>query len=300
MKNENKLVVVNKKKFFLKRVSFWIYFFVIANLLMFFAFTQDFFVQRYYSQAQTNFKSNNENYKTEYALITSQINKLDKTLNAKNADDCNNIANLSELKTLPTGTAVEINKLKSIIKVKEINRSLTEYYSYLEKTNNNFLQFNLYNQDLNKLIPFSSKFVNICINYDRLMTNNYYSNTDDFLMSRLVNQVNEIELKDINSNKYFSDIKDSIQTFKSKNYVITELFGASKTNLQKSTTKLEFATDVVNIVNSVQEFEKLVSYYQVVTVDNDNQLIKIKDDLVSSAVKVNNQNIVDSILKISF
>lgn len=300
MQKDSRLVVIDKKKFFLKRMSFWIYFFVIANFLMFFAFTQDFYVQNYYASSQKNFKLNNENYKKEYDTVSSQIMLLDKTLNYKNTDDCDNINNLKKIKTLPAASNFNIEKLNSVVKVKEINNKLQEYYAYLDKTNNKFSLINDYNRDLNKIIPFSENLTNICINYDRLMLNKNYSVSNDFLVGRLISQIDDIKLDDLNSDSYFGNIVKSLNKFKAKKYSVDSMFGYKLSNLEKNDNKQEFAVIVNELIDNVQDFKQLVSIYQTVTIDNDNQLTKIKDELVASVNKVNNQNMLDNILKISF
>jgi hypothetical protein len=300
MQKDQKLVIIDKKKFFLKRMSFWIYFFIVANFLMFFAFTQDFYVQRFYASSQKNFKSNNESYKKEYDNVSSQISLLDKTLSSRNLDDCDNINNLKKVKTLPTVSNFAIDRLSSIIKIKEINKTLQDYYSYLDKTNGKFSQINDYNQDLKKIIPYSQNLTNICINYDRLMLSKTYSVSDDFLINRLITQVNELDIPELKSDIYFNNITKSLMKLKETKYSTYTMFASNLTFLEKNNNKQEFADAINQLVDNVQDFKQLVSIYQVVIIDNDNQLTKIKEELVASATKVNNQNLLDNILKISF
>jgi hypothetical protein len=300
MQKDQKLQMVNIKPIFFKRMSFWIYLFVIANILMFFAFTQDFYVQKFYSSTQKNFKSNNENYKKEYDKISSEIALLDKTLSYRNADDCDNINNLKKIKTFPNASTFKVEKLNSIIKVKEIKKTLEDYYEYLDKTNSRIGKISEFNRDLNVLIPFSQNLTNICINYDRLELSAKYSVSDDFLVTRLISQINELELDKMNSDNYFSNISKSIIKFKSKNYSSSTMFDYKLSNIEKIENKSDFAKDIDDIVNNVQDFKQLVGIYQVVIVDNDNELSKIKDRIVASVNTVNNQNLLDNILKISF
>jgi hypothetical protein len=300
MQKDKKLQTIDVKPIFFKRMSFWIYLFVIANILMFFAFTQDFYVQRFYASTQKNFKTNNENYKKEYDKISSEIAVLDKTLSYRNADDCDNINNLKKIKTFPNASTFNVEKLNTIIKVKEIKNTLTDYYSYLDKTNGRISTISEYNRELNVLIPFSQNLTNICINYDRLQLSSKYSITDDFLVTRLIAQINELELDKMNSDNYFSNISKSINKFKSKNYSAATLFDSKLSNIEKIENKAEFAKDIEEIINSVQDFKQLIGIYQVVIVDNDNELSKIKDRIVASVNTVNNQNLLDNILKISF
>jgi hypothetical protein len=300
MQKDQKLVIIDKKKFFLKRMSFWIYFFIIANFLMFFAFTQDFYVQRFYASSQKNFKSNNESYKKEYDNISAQINLLDKTLSTRNADDCDNINNLKKVKSFPTASNFAIDRLSSLIKIKEINKTLQDYYTYLDKTNGKFAQINEYNQDLKKLIPYSQNLTNICINYDRLMLTKTYSVSDDFLINRLITQVNELDVPELKSDLYFNNISKSLKKLKETKYSTDTMFASNLTYLEKNNNKQEFADAINQLVDNVQDFKQLVSIYQVVIIDNDNQLTRIKEELVASATKVNNQNLLDNILKISF
>jgi hypothetical protein len=300
MQKDQKLQMVNIKPKFYKRMSFWIYLFVIANILMFFAFTQDFYVQKFYSSTQKNFKSNNENYKKEYDKISSEIALLDKTLSYRNADDCDNINNLKKIKTFPNASIFKVEKLNSIIKVKEIKKTLEDYYDYLDKTNSRIGKITEFNEDLSTLIPFSQNLTNICINYDRLLLSTKYSTNDDFLVSRLISQINDLELDKLNSDNYFSNISKSIIKFKSKNYSSSIMFDYKLSNIEKIENKSAFAKDINDIVNNVQDFKQLVGIYQVVIVDNDNELSKIKDRIIASVNTVNNQNLLDNILKISF
>jgi hypothetical protein len=268
MNKATELQVIYKRVFF-KRLSFWLFILVVINLFVFFAFTQNFYLQKYYAFSLENINLNQMKLFESSKSITAEVNKVNKIATLTYEEDCsyieklNSIGEFNEIKTLET------QKLNLLVKVKQLSTILNSYYSEIEKVNNNILVYNSEVQDYNTFKLANKNLVNICYNYYNLITYPYYVPNDYNIMTKIQTQLNSIESNKSSTNAYLQSVFKSINQFKSKNFVLEERLAAKSSYDSKSQTKTEFIAAVKKIILSLLDTKLLVTSLSTIVFNGD-------------------------------
>jgi hypothetical protein len=292
---KNKELKVVKKVIFLKRVSFWIFFLVIVNLFIFFAFTQNYYYQNYFMEVVKNVKLNKTNFSKNKEINNKVLEYVENASIGKVFDECLTLENFYKIKIPETPKKIEITKLNSLFKVKNYYQLLNNYYEKLEDTNSKSLNTTIFLSELNEFKVNSTDLVNICINYYSLSLNKEYLQTDELYINRIIKQINNLKIDKIKAYPYLIKSVDLIKKFKQKNYTFNSFKDAKSPN----EIKLTFNKDVENIINSLLDFKNFKENIK------NNLILEEVDslDLEAELYKLNqndlSQNIFESFLKIS-
>jgi hypothetical protein len=299
MNKQNELVIAGSNVGFLKKLSFWMFLLIVLNISIFFAFTQDFYFQRYYSKAQNLFILNEQYYKDGIIGINSEVNKRVSDIN--NVDyntDCDYISSLLTQKKIEPYGLIKYSKSEPKIKNPEMESIFTNYYTEVDKLNLKIQKINTINDSLYNLSLQSKLLTNICINYYRLNNSSNYSSYDNIVIKRLPEQLAEFNTALPAELDYTGKIGLARNLILSKEYNLERDFVNQTSSQKRNERKEEMVGDYKAFLIAIMDVKTLANDLDKQKI-NENVVDNYKKELVAKVNDINTRGFWNNVLKIS-
>ncbi len=299
MNKKNELVISGSNIGFLKKLSFWIFMLIVLNISIFFAFTQDFYFQRYYSKAQNVLIINEQYYNNGILGINSEINQRVLNLNdISYTTDCDFISQLITQKKSEPYNKIKYEKTDLSIKNYEIEEVFDKYYKDIDVLNQKIEKINTINSSLNQLSSNSKLISNICINYYRLNSLDYYSPSDNIVIKRLPEQIAELNVNLPTELNYSGKINLALNTIKSKNYNLQTDFVNQAITANRDERKEEMIGDYKNLLLALMDVKTLQEDLNSQKID-ENLVNNYKSEMIKKVSEINSRGFWNNMLKIT-